>query len=654
MLGRTSILMKGFFVFIAFGISFSQVELSIKNVTTNTDGSGSLDVFMTNAAGCNYCSNTSWGSEEECISHGLCTEISDGDTLYATSTEDNCLNNLGTGDCFSVAGDTVSVTPNGLAIYTAQNCTGAGQCSVPESDWKDDCDAANGEWIPAGYTWKNLNTFTRHSWTTDNASTITDSTTCATAHTYGQYFDGKVGGFQVLVQGIAFDTTGSAVSTTSGTAVAAGFSISNSGSTVLGYSLDGSTIAAGSGTLFTVNFSGFDGSICIPDQSGCRYGFNESICPENLWVDSLYSTNDNNPVISNATGANILVTTSACHCTADGDSDGACDSADNCPAVSNANQKDSDGDGTGDSCDVCKNDAKNDEDGDGYCAGVGYGTGMTGDRDNCPSVSNADQTNVDGDALGDLCDDEDGDTLLDINDNCPFDANTDQADSDSDTVGDVCDNCVSTSNTDQADVDEDDKGEACDNCVNVANDGQEDADGDALGDACDLCPTISVIDDPTSATDTDFDFVGDACDLCPGSDDNLDADGDLIPDDCDDCAGTPAGSTVDSTGCVSLSVINNLDALPNTFNISQNFPNPFNPVTTITFDVPYFDDISLVVYDLTGKEVVTLAEGNFAPGRYAVEWTAINNAGDGIVSGMYIYRFTSSEKSFTRKMLFLK
>ena len=66
------------------------------------------------------------------------------------------------------------------------------------------------------------------------------------------------------------------------------------------------------------------------------------------------------------------------------------------------------------------------------------------------------------------------------------------------------------------------------------------------------------------------------------------------------------------------------------------------------------DQISLIVYDLTGKEVVTLASGTYFPGRYMVEWDAVNNAGDGIASGMYIYRYVSSEKSITRKMLYLK
>ena len=78
----------------------------------------------------------------------------------------------------------------------------------------------------------------------------------------------------------------------------------------------------------------------------------------------------------------------------DFDGDGIANPDDNCPAVANPLQEDSDGDGDGDSCDVCIYDADNDGDGDGYCA----------DDDNCPTVDNPDQGDIDYDGIGDLCD----------------------------------------------------------------------------------------------------------------------------------------------------------------------------------------------------------------------------------------------------------
>ena len=133
-------------------------------------------------------------------------------------------------------------------------------------------------------------------------------------------------------------------------------------------------------------------------------------------------------------------------------------------------------------------------------------------------------------------------------------------------------------------------------------------------------------------------------------------DADATNDCVQDCAGEWGGSAVDTNGdgVCDLAISQIGSNLPEEFSISQNFPNPFNPVTSIAFDVAKMDELSLVVYDLTGKEVVTLVSGTYAPGTYNVEWNAVNNAGDDIVSGMYIYRYISSEKAITRKMLYLK
>ena len=84
--------------------------------------------------------------------------------------------------------------------------------------------------------------------------------------------------------------------------------------------------------------------------------------------------------------------------------------------------------------------------------------------------------------------DADEDTVPDDQDNCPDDANVDQADFDEDGVGDVCDNCPDDANTNQADGDGDLVGNICDNCPDDANADQADSDGDGNGDACDICP----------------------------------------------------------------------------------------------------------------------------------------------------------------------
>ncbi len=84
--------------------------------------------------------------------------------------------------------------------------------------------------------------------------------------------------------------------------------------------------------------------------------------------------------------------------------------------------------------------------------------------------------------------DADEDTVPDDQDNCPNDANVDQADFDEDGVGDVCDNCPDDANANQADGDADGFGDVCDNCPFTFSEDQNDSDGDGYGDPCDLCP----------------------------------------------------------------------------------------------------------------------------------------------------------------------
>jgi hypothetical protein len=96
--------------------------------------------------------------------------------------------------------------------------------------------------------------------------------------------------------------------------------------------------------------------------------------------------------------------------------------------------------------------------------------------DNCPLVANTDQANNDGDQLGDACDaDDDNDTVADTGDNCPLVVNSDQANHDGDPLGDVCD----------PDDDNDNVPDTGDNCPLVANPDQADSDHDGKGDACD-------------------------------------------------------------------------------------------------------------------------------------------------------------------------
>jgi hypothetical protein len=161
----------------------------------------------------------------------------------------------------------------------------------------------------------------------------------------------------------------------------------------------------------------------------------------------------------------------------DSDGDGIADAIDNCPTAYNPDQTDTDGDGIGD---VCDPDDDNDTAPD--------------DTDNCPLVTNSDQADLDGDGIGDACDDGDGDGVIDIVDNCPLVPNPRQTDTDGDGIGDACD---PDDDGDGVLDDGDGSGLAgdypctggqtadCDdNCPTTPNPDQADTDGDGLGDAC--------------------------------------------------------------------------------------------------------------------------------------------------------------------------
>ncbi len=89
--------------------------------------------------------------------------------------------------------------------------------------------------------------------------------------------------------------------------------------------------------------------------------------------------------------------------------------------------------------------------------------------------------------------------------------------------------------------------------------------------------------------------------------------------------------------------------LPTQATLNANYPNPFNPVTTIEYSIESVDHVTLRVFDLTGREIATLVDGIQQPSNYRINFEA-----NDLASGVYLYRLDAGKTSITRKMILLK
>jgi hypothetical protein len=88
--------------------------------------------------------------------------------------------------------------------------------------------------------------------------------------------------------------------------------------------------------------------------------------------------------------------------------------------------------------------------------------------------------------------------------------------------------------------------------------------------------------------------------------------------------------------------------------LNGNYPNPFNPTTTISFDLAHPGNAKLSIYNIKGQLVKVLANGNLTPGSHHIVWDGRDNGNRGVSSGVYFYRLETPGRTFTRKMLMLK
>jgi len=102
--------------------------------------------------------------------------------------------------------------------------------------------------------------------------------------------------------------------------------------------------------------------------------------------------------------------------------------------------------------------------------------------------------------------------------------------------------------------------------------------------------------------------------------------------------------------------VNSLDVglNPDKYSLLQNFPNPFNPTTEITFSLPTDSFVELSVFNMVGQKVRSLSSDNFKAGYHSIVWNGMDDSGSSVASGMYFYSIHMGNYGNTKKMLFLK
>jgi len=94
--------------------------------------------------------------------------------------------------------------------------------------------------------------------------------------------------------------------------------------------------------------------------------------------------------------------------------------------------------------------------------------------------------------------------------------------------------------------------------------------------------------------------------------------------------------------------------LPSKFTLHPPYPNPFNPVTTIRYDLPEDALVNITIYDMMGRVVSNLVSSKQNAGYKSIQWNATNNIGQPVSAGLYLYTIEAGDFRQTKKMVLLK
>ena len=95
-------------------------------------------------------------------------------------------------------------------------------------------------------------------------------------------------------------------------------------------------------------------------------------------------------------------------------------------------------------------------------------------------------------------------------------------------------------------------------------------------------------------------------------------------------------------------------ATPKEFVLEQNWPNPFNPVTTIRYSLPRKAHVRVEVFNLMGELVSALVDREQSAGTYSIQWNGMSDGGAPVGGGIYFYRMRAGSKTLTRKMVLIR
>ena len=108
----------------------------------------------------------------------------------------------------------------------------------------------------------------------------------------------------------------------------------------------------------------------------------------------------------------------------------------------------------------------------------------------------------------------------------------------------------------------------------------------------------------------------------------------------------------DTTNCEQVSIID--ETFPVTYNLYNAYPNPFNPITNLRYDLPEDALVNITIYDMMGRVVNNLVSNHQTAGQKSIQWNATNDTGSPVSAGLYFYMIQANDFMQTKKMVLLK